>query len=54
MTPPESGWPGRYGTRPLFKQWGEWAEIPDREWPSEVAGRLLNGVQHDGFPKVSP
>ena len=45
------------GTPFLFKQWGEWAPRYDgvgREYTLRVgkksAGRLLDGVLHDGFP----
>jgi protein gp37 len=48
----------------LFKQWGEWApnwfnddagiKIPGSEWiermGKKLAGRMLDGLQHDGFP----
>lgn len=48
----------------LFKQWGEWApnwlndnagvKVPGSEWIDKMgkksAGRLLDGVQHDGYP----
>lgn len=48
----------------LFKQWGEWGlnwynddagqKIPGSEWMDRMgkksAGRLLDGVQHDGYP----
>lgn len=50
----------------LFKQWGEWApnwnnddagnKIVGSEWMDKqgkkIAGRMLDGVQHDGFPEV--
>lgn len=50
----------------LFKQWGEWApnwyndnagkKIAGSEWMDRMgkkaAGRLLDGVQHDGYPEV--
>lgn len=49
----------------LFKQWGEWApnwynddagnKIPGSEWierqGKKIAGRMLDGVQHDGYPR---
>ncbi len=40
----------------LFKQWGEWA--PDestvmRRVGKKRAGRLLDGVQHDSYPRGS-
>lgn len=49
----------------LFKQWGEFApnwlndddgnKIPGSEWidrmGKKIAGRLLDGVQHDGYPQ---
>ncbi|MES2351412.1 MAG: phage Gp37/Gp68 family protein [Pseudomonadota bacterium] len=49
----------------LFKQWGEWApnwynddagnKIPGSEWiekqGKKVAGRKLDGVLHDGYPR---
>lgn len=51
----------------LFKQWGEWGlnwfnddagqKIEDSEWMDRMgkkaAGRLLDGVQHDGYPEGS-
>ena len=51
----------------LFKQWGEWApnwlnddagqKIAGSEWMDKMgkksAGRLLDGVQHDGYPEVT-
>jgi protein gp37 len=50
----------------LFKQWGEWApnwlnddagnKIEGSEWADKMgkklAGRLLDGVQHDGYPEA--
>jgi protein gp37 len=53
----------------LFKQWGEWApnwliddedgsETPDSIWMDHMgkktAGRLLDGAEHNGFPRSSP
>jgi protein gp37 len=52
----------------LFKQWGEWApnwynddagnKIAGSEWierqGKKVAGRLLDGVQHDEYPEARP
>jgi protein gp37 len=53
----------------LFKQWGEWASVSEVEGPGahfhfpegatvrrvgkKAAGRLLDGVEHNGFPEVS-
>lgn len=41
----------------LFKQWGEWIPIGDGTvmgWVgTKAAGRLLDGVLHDGYPKVA-
>lgn len=49
----------------LFKQWGEWALAGERRSilgctlhdmtrvGKKAAGRLLDGVQHDGFPEVA-
>lgn len=46
------------GTAFHFKQWG--STIPDaeregryRRVPKSVAGRLLDGIEHNGFPEVS-
>ena len=52
----------------LFKQWGEWVSVSEVEGPGEhhtfpdgrtvrragksLAGRLLDGVEHNGFPEV--
>jgi protein gp37 len=43
----------------LFKQWGEW--LPDERDPEmwhkvgkKAAGRLLDGVLHDGYPRAQP
>jgi protein gp37 len=44
----------------LFKQWGEWAPAanPNRidfeRVGKRAAGRLLDGVQHDGYPEARP
>lgn len=52
----------------LMKQWGEWApnwnndddgnKIPGSEWMDrfgkKAAGRLLDGVLHDGYPEARP
>ncbi len=51
----------------LFKQWGEWApnwfvddagqKIVNSEWiermGKKIAGRMLDGVQHDGYPETA-
>lgn len=47
----------------FFKQWGEWApydrgrfssgqiDEPIQKFGKKLAGRLLDGIQHDGVPK---
>ena len=40
---------------PLFKQWGDWAPTADggmAKLGKKAAGRLLDGVQHDGYPST--
>lgn len=61
-------WSARHGIAYFFKQWGEWASVSEVEGPGEHyqfpdgatvrrvgkkrAGRLLDGVEHNGMPEV--
>lgn len=38
----------------LFKQWGNWDENMQHVKNKKDAGRLLDGVTHDGYPVVQP
>lgn len=38
----------------LFKQWGNWNEDMQHVANKKDAGRLLDGVTHDGYPVVMP
>lgn len=37
----------------LFKQWGNWDENMQHVRDKKLAGRLLDGVTHDGYPKAA-
>jgi protein gp37 len=50
-----------HGIAFLFKQWGEWApynrgrdalltDEPMQHFGKKLAGRLLDGIEHNGFP----